>query len=177
MSATATANGKPRKQLSDQLDRLDRILDAFGEALPEAVIDACRDGAKTAVKEALIEILTNPELRSLLVPTGPLVPVPQPPSQEPVPARRSFWSRVKARIAAAAATIRSAARTLATIVPIRNIVVAATAVGAATAFVVRMTPTVLSGALVAVGDTIAAGFAWVRRQFQRPVPACSVCPT
>ena len=36
--STATANGRPqRKQLSDQLDRLDAILDVLAEGLPGAV--------------------------------------------------------------------------------------------------------------------------------------------
>ncbi|MCE9562625.1 MAG: hypothetical protein K8U57_11300 [Planctomycetes bacterium] len=35
MAATATMNGKPqRKQLADQLDRLDSIIDALAEGLP-----------------------------------------------------------------------------------------------------------------------------------------------
>ena len=35
---TATTNGKPqRKQLSDQIDRLDTIIDALADAPPEAV--------------------------------------------------------------------------------------------------------------------------------------------
>ncbi|MCE9561844.1 MAG: hypothetical protein K8U57_07300 [Planctomycetes bacterium] len=58
MSATSTLNGKPqRKQLGDQLDRLDSIIDALAEGLPGAVADACRDGARLAVKDAIIEIL------------------------------------------------------------------------------------------------------------------------
>ena len=45
MTATVTANGKPRKQLSEQLDRMDTIIDALADALPEAVTDAVREGA------------------------------------------------------------------------------------------------------------------------------------
>src|SRR4051812_19026608 len=63
-TATVTTNGRrARKQLSDQLDRLDAILDALAEGLPGAVADACREGARQAVKDAVVEILTNPELR------------------------------------------------------------------------------------------------------------------
>ena len=52
MSATATTNGRlPRKQLGDQLDRLDSILDGLSDALNEAVADAAREGARAAVKD------------------------------------------------------------------------------------------------------------------------------
>ena len=72
MTATATMNGKPqRKQLADQLDRLDSIIDALAEGLPGAVADACREGARAAVKDAIIEILSNPELRAMLAPPRP----------------------------------------------------------------------------------------------------------
>jgi hypothetical protein len=61
MSATATmTNGKPRKQLSEQLDRLDSIIDVLAEGLPGAVTDACREGARAAVKDAIIEIVSTP---------------------------------------------------------------------------------------------------------------------
>lgn len=72
MSATMT-NGKPRKQLSDQLDRLDeqlakhdQILDALAEGLNGAVADAAKDGVKEAVQAAVVELLTNIELRAAL---------------------------------------------------------------------------------------------------------------
>jgi hypothetical protein len=54
MTETTTDNDKPRrKQLSDQLDRLDGILDALGEGLNEAVTDAAREGTRLAVKDAI----------------------------------------------------------------------------------------------------------------------------
>jgi hypothetical protein len=58
MSATTT-NGKPRKQLSDQLDRLDGIIDALADGLNQAVIDAAREGTRLAVKDAIVEIMTT----------------------------------------------------------------------------------------------------------------------
>ena len=39
---TATKNGAPRKQLSDQIDRLDGVIDALDEGLKGAVADAVR---------------------------------------------------------------------------------------------------------------------------------------
>jgi hypothetical protein len=45
----ATTNAKPpRKQLSDQLDRLDSILDGLGDGLNGAVADAAREGSLAA---------------------------------------------------------------------------------------------------------------------------------
>jgi hypothetical protein len=46
---TTIANGRPRRQLGDQLDRLDGILDVLAEALPAAVADACKEGAREAL--------------------------------------------------------------------------------------------------------------------------------
>ncbi len=110
MSATATINGKPqqRKQLTDQLDRLDSIIDLLAEGLPGAVADACRDGARAAVRDAVIEIITNPELRAMLAPhsipatTMPMAPVEATSATSVSKERKpSIWSRFKAKIAAA----------------------------------------------------------------------------
>jgi len=113
MSATATINGKPRKQLADQLDRLDSIIDALAEGLPGAVAEACRDGARLAVKDAIIEIFTNPELRALL---APMRPEPTPtvvgPTAEPKPEAKKpgLWSRLKAKAVAARDAVIGAAK-------------------------------------------------------------------
>lgn len=112
MSATTTVtNGKPqRKQLSDQLDRLDAILDAIAEGLPGAVTDACREGARTAVKDAIIEIVTNPELRALLGAVPPVPVVPAAPEPEPEPKKPGPWGRLKAKLVAARDTITGATK-------------------------------------------------------------------
>jgi hypothetical protein len=103
MSATVSVtNGKPqRKQLSDQLDRLDAILDAIAEGLPGAVTDACREGARAAVKDAIIQIFTDPELRALLGPAPAPVAAAPAPEPEPEPKKPGLWSRLKAKLAAA----------------------------------------------------------------------------
>src|SRR5258706_13586020 len=103
MSATMTTNGKPRKQLSDQLDRLDGIMDALGEALPEAVTDAARAGSRQAVLDAITEVLTSPELKGLVqgVPLPGVTAAVDPVTPPPGP-----WARFKARVAAARAAIR-----------------------------------------------------------------------
>lgn len=116
MSATLT-NGKPqRKQLSDQLDRLDGIIDTLAEGLNVAVADACREGTRLAVKDAIIEITTNPELRALLAPvqqatfpgvqTAPVMPAA--PAPEPKPS--GFWSRVKTKTVAARDAVAGATK-------------------------------------------------------------------
>ncbi len=129
MSTTSTmANGKPRKQLSDQLDRLDSIIDVLAEGLPGAVTDACREGARAAVKDAIIEIVSNPELRALIAPQQPVPVAPAPtPASPPEPEKPGIWSRFKARIAAARDAVAGAA-TRAKEAMIRRCVIAGDAV-------------------------------------------------
>jgi hypothetical protein len=106
MSTATVTNGKPRKQLSDQLDRLDEqldkqdaIIDALSEGLNGAVADAAREGVKEAVKAAVIEMLTDPELRTALhKATAPAA------ADKP-----TFWQRAKARIAQGAARVKETA--------------------------------------------------------------------
>jgi hypothetical protein len=67
---TMLTNSKVRKSLSEQIDRLDTILDGLAEALNGAVADAVTQAVGLAVKEAvqtvLTEILSNPDLRAQL---------------------------------------------------------------------------------------------------------------
>src|SRR6185437_2884730 len=106
MSAPHLINGRPpRKQLSEQLDRLDSIIDSLAEGLPAAVAEAAREGTRAAVKDAIVEILTNPELRTLIQSFTPTAPAPvsvsMPAASEPAPAMPTAWQRLKARLAAA----------------------------------------------------------------------------
>jgi hypothetical protein len=77
---TTTTNGRTRKSLAEQIDRLDAILDGLADALNEAVADAVKDAVTAAVQEAVhaavVEVMTNAELRKRLgvIPT----PVSQP---------------------------------------------------------------------------------------------------
>ena len=104
MSATTTMNDKPpRKQLADQLDRLDGIIDALADGLNQAVIDACREGTRLAVRDAVVEIMTNPELRAMLAPAQPAPVAPTPEPKTP-----SLWTRIKAKVAAARAALTGA---------------------------------------------------------------------
>lgn len=116
MSASTT-NGRPqRKQLSEQIDRLDTILDGLSEGLNEAVADAVRDGTRLALKDALIEILTDPTLRAKLRQAA------APEMTEPG-AKPGFWASMKARISAAGRAIKNAAA--ATVATVANVAHAA----------------------------------------------------
>jgi hypothetical protein len=81
---TTTTNGRTRKSLAEQIDRLDAILDGLADALNEAVADAVKDAVTAAVQEAVhaavVEVLTSAELRKRLgvtqaPATQPAVPV------------------------------------------------------------------------------------------------------
>jgi hypothetical protein len=67
---TVLTNTKVRKSLSEQIDRLDKILDGLAQALNGAVADAVTQAVGLAVKEAvqtvLTEVLSNPDFRAQL---------------------------------------------------------------------------------------------------------------
>jgi hypothetical protein len=120
MTATMTNHKPERKQLSDQLDRLDSILDGLSAALNEAVADAARQGVKEAVTAAVVELLTNPDLKAALHQAS--APEGEPSSQKP-----TLMQRLKAKvkqatgavntvIAAAASFVADRARAVATAV-------------------------------------------------------------
>jgi hypothetical protein len=93
MTSTTTDNDKPRrKQLSDQLDRLDGIIDALGEGLNEAVADAAREGTRLALKDAIVEIMTDATLRASLHQAT----APEPADEPPLKQEAGFWARLKA---------------------------------------------------------------------------------
>jgi len=66
MNTTNNGRRDSRPSLSQQIDRLDRILDGLAEAIPGAVADSIRESVAVAVSEAVratvLEIATNPEL-------------------------------------------------------------------------------------------------------------------
>jgi hypothetical protein len=100
-TATLSPCRPQRKQLSDQLDRLDSMLDALSEGLNGAVADAVRDGVHLAVKNALVELMTNPTLRSRLHETTapePAMPTPKP----------GLWARLKAKAGQAGTAVTRA---------------------------------------------------------------------
>jgi hypothetical protein len=61
-----TTNGRTRKSLAEQIDRLDGILDGLADGLQQAVATAVQEAVGVAVREAvqavLTEVATNPDL-------------------------------------------------------------------------------------------------------------------
>jgi hypothetical protein len=84
LNPNTTANGRIRKSLAEQIDRLDHILDGLADALNQSVADAVKQAVTLAVQEAiqgiLAEVLNNPELlvklRGLVSVTTPTTSVP-----------------------------------------------------------------------------------------------------
>jgi hypothetical protein len=62
---TTTTNGRERKSLAEQIDRLDGILDGLAQGLEQAVVAAVQAAVGVAVREVvqavLQEVLANPE--------------------------------------------------------------------------------------------------------------------
>ena len=107
MSTSTIHNGKPqRKQLSDQLDRFDCILDGLSDGLHDAVVDAARDGIRLALKDAIVEILTDPALREQLHSASAPASPPAPAVNAPKP---GFWAALKAKASQAMQAVRGAA--------------------------------------------------------------------
>ena len=113
-NATKNGTGTPRKQLSDQLDRLDTILDVLDEGLKGAVADAVREAVGAAVSEAvqavLLELMTNPEIRKMAQ-----QPAPDPPPRKDEEQRKPSgsllsraWGKVRSAAASCAGTVGAA---------------------------------------------------------------------
>lgn len=107
MTATTISNGRARKSLEQQIDRLDAILDGLAEALHGAVADAVKEAVGVAVQEAvravLKEVLTNPDLARAAAPKA-----------EEQPRRRSLvrraWTWMVGKVSAAGRLVRRAVR-------------------------------------------------------------------
>jgi hypothetical protein len=105
----AILNNVPRKKLSDQLDRLDNILDGLADAIPAVVADAVRQAIQQTVtqatKAAIAELLANPDLLRAIQGPANLLPsttsppsMPSPPSPPSDPKPRGIVSRVSLSI-------------------------------------------------------------------------------
>jgi hypothetical protein len=181
---TTTTNGRPqRRQLSDQLDRLDSIIDGLCDGLPEAVAAAAREGTRAAVKDAILEVMTNPELRGLIqnfAPAPVAAPVTPPIATEPQP---SLWSRIKAKVAAAKTAVveryrtakeavTTTTRTLSTLMPLRRILLVALGVGTVVTLLGFAVPAGVTAVLAGFGGVVTAAVAqvgsWFRRSLRDP---------
>jgi hypothetical protein len=88
---TPSLNGRVKKTLAFQLDRLDTILDGLAEALNDAVADAVQKAVEPAAHQAVRMALAEATAR-----------------QQPRPSSRSpFWGRAKAKIASWVTTVKS----------------------------------------------------------------------
>lgn len=184
MTATVPTmtNGRPqRKQLSDQLDRLDSIIDALAEGLPEAVAAAAREGTRAAVKDAIVEIISNPELRGLMQSIAPVVvptPAPSTTSTEPTVVEPSPWAKLRANLAAARVAISeryraakdsvtTTMRTLSMLMPLRRIVLVAVGVGIVAAILGYIAPAGVAAVIAGIGGMVSALAAQVSSWFRR----------
>lgn len=103
---TGGANGRPpRKQLGDQIDRLDAILDGLAEALNGAVAEAAAAATRAAVREVLAELLLSPEVLAVLKAAANPNPAPMQPQLT-----------VAARLCRAATAVTSSVRSATTAV-------------------------------------------------------------
>ena len=179
MTSTATAtNGRPRRQLADQLDRLDGIIDALAEGLNGAVADAAREGTRLAVKDAILEILTNPDLRALIATAAPADKRSAQPVTPPGPPALGWWGRAKAKAAAvtratrrrwrsAAAAVAGTARLLSTVMPLKRVLLTGAVIGAAVGVACYLAPHGVASAVSGVGAAVTAVAAQVGGWFRR----------
>jgi hypothetical protein len=158
MSAV-TKNGAPRKQLSDQLDRLDGVIDALDEGLKGAVADAVREAVGAAVSQAvqavLMELMTNPELQKATRQTPQREQDDEPP-KPPGSLLSRAWQKVRSAGSACAGGLKrtfQAARLAWSLAGERGraVAVAAATIAAGAAYAAR--------AKIACAMTAAVGFA------------------
>ncbi len=189
MNATNTRKRAPeRKQLADQLDRFDALLDGLSEGLMSAITDAVRDGTRFAVKDAIVELLTDPALRARLHQAAAPEPAAAPAPVEPKP---GFWARLKnaasgamasvgqalagvvrkgrQAAAAVAAVVRDPLRVLRWIGDLKQLLTVAAAVGLSVATLSLLAPHVVSAAVSGIAGGVAAVAVqvslWSRRTF------------
>jgi hypothetical protein len=77
---TTNSDGRSRKSLAEQIDRLDSILDGLSEALEGAVQQAVGAAVRETLQAVLAELLNNPVLLAALRDPGE---PPTPPAAEP----------------------------------------------------------------------------------------------
>jgi hypothetical protein len=114
MSEVMTARPR-RPSLAEQLDRLDSILDALADGLTQAVAEAARQGIRPLVQEVLVALLSDPELRRLLLPPPPVpvsVPVKRTRRLLPIPRRPRIWTRMRNAVIGQGTAFRGAVRSV-----------------------------------------------------------------
>ena len=76
-------NGRPRKQLSEQIDRLELTVSNLGLGLREAVREATTQAVREAVGELVAEVVTNPDIAAFF--RNAQAPAAQAPRPSPLP--------------------------------------------------------------------------------------------
>jgi hypothetical protein len=106
-TSTTPPNGKLRRTLAEQIDRLDQVLDGLADYLNEAVAGAVTKATATAVQaavqQALAEVLTNPDVLALL---GGVVRLHEPPAPSGV---GPCWNTVKSWLGKQLSGVKAAA--------------------------------------------------------------------
>ncbi len=111
---TQPINGRPqRRQLSDQLDRLDGIIDCLADGLNQAVTDAVRDGSQAALRQIIQDGLANPATLDLL--RRALAANPAPPSRT-----SRFLARCKVGITSAVRVVADTVKSVVALVTART---------------------------------------------------------
>jgi hypothetical protein len=90
------ANGRSRKTLASQLDRLEGILGGLDSALAGAVQEAVEQAVKQAVQAVLTEVLTNRDLQEQLQQAAQPAPPPEPPRGRKSTANRLWQATTEA---------------------------------------------------------------------------------
>jgi hypothetical protein len=195
-TATVTNNQPKRKQLSDQLDRLDGtlerldgILDALSEGLNGAVADAAREGTRLAVKDAIVEIMTDATLRVRLHDATAAEPAAEP--TQPT-TKLGFWAHMKAKASQAVAAVGGTAskvvdgaarrvqrvtdavaegvRTIQGLGSLRKLALVGVGVGVAVGIASFLAPHAVAAAVSGISGAVAAAVvqvgAWTRRTFR-----------
>jgi len=103
-TTTAAADGRPRRRtLSDQLDRLDGVIDDLSDGLNQAVAHAVERGVSTAVEKAVQGVLqaalASPEVARQLALATPAAPPAEQEGATPVE-ERGFFSDMLERASA-----------------------------------------------------------------------------
>ena len=78
-----TTNGRPRKQLAEQIDRLELTVSNLGEGLRDSFREATSQAVREAVTELVSEVLTNPDVAALF--RNVQAPAAQAPRPSPLP--------------------------------------------------------------------------------------------
>jgi hypothetical protein len=108
MPMNAMTNGRVRKSLAEQIDRLDRTLDGLAEGLNEAVGQAVQE----AVRGVLVELLADAGLRAQLqsalgTPIPAVAPVVARPRSQAWDLCRRLWQALRERLHAFREALKS----------------------------------------------------------------------